>query len=154
MKRTPLQPPPRRATSAARTVLAASVVLLLTGTAVQRNSTWHTLLAMWQDCAEKSPQKSRTHNNLGNCYLLLGRHFDAIAEYQKAVALAPGNLEAQYNLAVRLDNVGLFAPAIQPYGVFCKFAPPTLPEQQRYACERYEALRSLTTTSGKAPGSR
>lgn len=136
----------------ARGAIAAFIILLLTGAAVQRNSMWHTLLSMWLDCAVKSPQKSRTHNNLGNCYFLLQRHFDAIAEYQKAVALEPGNLEAQYNLAVRLDNVGFTSLAIKPYGLFCKFAPPSFPEQRQYACERYEALLRQTKPDGRGTG--
>lgn len=126
------------------------VVLALTASALQRNATWHTLLAMWTDCAAKSPQKSRTHNNLGNCYLLQGMHFPAIAEYQKAVALDPGNMEAQYNLAVQLDNVGLVSLAIKPYEMFCKFAPATFPRQQKRSCDRYqELLNEAKRTQGR-----
>ena len=124
-----------------KTLISMLIILLLAGAAIHRNRVWHTLLAMWTDCAAKSPQKSRTHNNLGNCYSLLDQHFAAIAEYQKAVALDKGNMEAQYNLAVKLDSVGFSSLAIQPYDLFCRFAPPTFPEQKRYACERLRELR-------------
>lgn len=130
------------------------VVLALTAAALQRNTTWHTLLAMWADCAAKSPQKSRTHNNLGNCYLLLGMHFPAIAEYQKAVALDPGNMEAQYNLAVQLDNVGLVSLAIKPYELFCRFAPAAFPEQQKRSCDRYQELLNEVKQPQGRTGSR
>jgi tetratricopeptide (TPR) repeat protein len=134
---------------AVRAILAALLVLALTGTAVLRNARWHSLLAMWEDCAGKSPDKSRTHNNLGNCYLLLGRHFSALAEYQRAVAIEPRNLEAQYNLATTLDTVGLLTQAIGPYDVFCRQAPPAFAEQRAKACAR---LRELLAAARSGAG--
>ena len=123
-----------------RISLAVILLLALTGASLIRNSRWHTLLSMWEDCARKSPNKSRTHNNLGNCYLLLNRHFPAIEEYQKAVMLEPGNLEAQYNLATTLDAVGLYNQAMRPFEVFCRLAPTEYAEQRARACRRLEEL--------------
>lgn len=123
-----------------KTLLALCLIAALTAAAVSRNAAWHSLLAMWEDCARKSPAKSRTHNNLGNCYVLLERYFPAIAEYQKAVALAPGNLEAQYNLATALDTVGLVSQAMRPYEVFCRLAPPVFAEHKHRACTRLQEL--------------
>jgi tetratricopeptide (TPR) repeat protein len=116
------------------------VVLVLTAAALQRNTTWHTLLVMGTDCAAKPPKKSRTHNNLGNWYCLLGMYFPAIAEYQKAVALDPGNRETRYNCAVQLDNGGLALLAMKPFSLFCTFAPPDFPRQQKRPCDRYQEL--------------
>ena len=126
-----------------RVLLAMTLLLALTGTAVLRNARWHTLLTMWEDCARKSPNKSRTHNNLGNCHLLLGQHFSAIAEYQKAVVLAPSNMEAQYNLATSLDTVGLYNEAMRPYEVFCRSAPQELGEARGKACARLGELLAM-----------
>jgi tetratricopeptide (TPR) repeat protein len=114
--------------------------MVVTAAALQRNTTLHTLLAMWTDCAAKPPQKSRTHNNLGNWYCLLGMYFPATAEYQKTVALEPGNREAQYNLAVELDKGGLASLAMKPFALFCTFAPPAFPRQQKRSCHRYQEL--------------
>lgn len=133
---------------AAKTIIAVLLLLALTGAAVHRNARWHTLLAMWTDCAHKSPNKSRTRNNLGNCYLLLGRHFPALAEYRRAVAIDPGNLEAQYNLATTLDAVGLFPQAVVPYDVFCRLAPPALAEHRAKACARLEELLTRAGSGG------
>jgi len=128
----------------------AIFILFLELAALQRNAVWHTLLTMWTDCAAKSPQKSRTHNNLGNCYLLLGKHFPAIAEYQKAVELDNTNMQAQYNLATQLDNVGLTSQAMRPYEVFCRFSPPTFHEQKKLSCSRLqELLREATDQSNR-----
>lgn len=138
-------------------VLRALLPVMLIGALVSatalRNSRWHTLVVMWEDCARKSPNKSRTHNNLGNCYLLLGRHFSAIAEYQKAVVLEPLNLEAQYNLATTLDTVGLYTQALPPYERFCRMAPPLFAEQRNKACKRFEELMARTRP-GAGPGGR
>ena len=137
--------------NALRAILAVLLLLAMTGTAMQRNAQWHTLLAMWEDCARKSPNKSRTHNNLGNCHLLLGRHFSAIAEYQKAVALEPGNMEAHYNLGLTLDTVGLYTQAMRSYETFCRSAPRALAEHRAQACSRLDELLARSR-SGKGGG--
>ena len=125
-----------------KVIVALLVVLALTSASVQRNRAWYTLLSLWEDCASKSPEKSRTRNNLGNCNLLLKRYFPAIAEYQKAVQLDPGNLEAQYNLATTLDTVGLVSQAMPPYDVFCRYAPDVYADQRKAACQRLQELRA------------
>ncbi len=132
----------------------AIIIILLTIAAVQRNSAWQTLLSIWSDSAAKSPYKSRTHNNLGNCHLLLNRYFPAIAEYQQAVALDPENMEAQYNLATTLDKVGLYSPAIQPYAIFCKRGPLEYTEQKRKSCERHRQLSAAANTGNGGSGTR
>lgn len=129
-----------------KTLLPLVMILFLAGASTARNAYWRTLLSMWQDCAEKSPNKSRTHNNLGNCYILLEQYFPAIAEYQKAVKLQPGNMEAQYNLAKALDTVGLYNQAMQPYDIFCRFAPPVFEIHRKQACDR---LRELLVEAGR-----
>ncbi len=125
-----------------KTVLAVFIIMLLTVASVRRNAAWHSLLSLWTDCAAKSPQKSRTRNNLGNCNLLLKRYFPAIAEYQKAVELNPRNMEAQYNLATTLDTVGLLSQAMRPYETFCRMAPPEYAEQRAQTCRRLEELKA------------
>ncbi|MDH4162076.1 MAG: tetratricopeptide repeat protein [Nitrospirota bacterium] len=130
-----------------RTILSILILLALTASTVHRNTAWNTLLSLWEDCAAKSPDKSRTHNNLGNCNLLLGRYFPAIEEYRRAVALDPANMEAYYNLATTLDIAGLSVEAIGPYSVFCREAPRNYAVQQQQACER---LRGLIAGSGNA----
>jgi tetratricopeptide (TPR) repeat protein len=123
-------------------IVAAAVLIVLLGASAHRNTKWHSLLAMWQDCAAKSPKKSRTHNNLGNCFVLDGKVFSAMIEYQKAVDLEPGNIEAQYNLAQSLDTVGLYTQALSHYDLFCRYAPPTFPEQRARACARRQEIEA------------
>jgi tetratricopeptide (TPR) repeat protein len=123
-----------------RIVPVIVLVAALTGATMLRNVRWQTLLTMWEDCARKSPNKSRTHNNLGNCHMLLGKHFSAMREYQQAVALEPGNMEAQFNLARVYDMVGLYSQAMRPYDIFCRSAPKDLDEHRVTACRRLQEL--------------
>jgi len=123
-----------------RIVVMAVLLLFLSSAAYQRNVVWHTLLSLWEDATAKSPRKSRVHNNLGNCNLLLERYFKAIDEYKIAVALDKGNIEAYYNLGACLEKVGIINQAWQYYDVFCSSAPPSYAEQKKSACERAAAL--------------
>jgi tetratricopeptide (TPR) repeat protein len=124
----------------ARTTPLIVIVLALTVAVHQRNVAWETKLSLWSDVAEKSPEKSRAHNNLGNCYMLLDKPFSAIEQYKLAVALDPGNIEAYYNLAINLENVGIMNEAAYYYGIFCKAAPPSYSDQRDRSCERAGSL--------------
>lgn len=131
-----------------RLTAALAIVLVLTGATVQRNAVWQTLLSLWQDCAVKSPDKSRTHNNLGNCYMLLGRHFEAVREYKRAIELDPGNLEAYYNIAINLDSVGLGERAVAYYEYFCRYGHKGYTEARKDACGRAGELKGKASSPG------
>jgi len=123
-----------------RTAVLALVVMLFTGMAYERNNVWYTLLTLWQDVAVKSPGKSRVQNNLGNCYMLAGMHFEGIEAYRRAVALDRDNIEPYYNLGVNYENVGILNQAVYYYDWFCKHAPADYREQQQHACKRVVEL--------------
>ena len=63
-------------------IVMAAVIVLLGLAAFQRNGVWVTKLSLWTDVARKTPAKSRVHNSLGNCYMLLGDSFHAVEEYK------------------------------------------------------------------------
>ncbi len=126
----------------------ALVVALFITAAFQRNFVWDTKLSLWSDAAEKSPRKSRPHNNLGNCYMLLARPFEAIEEYKIAIALDPRNIDAYYNLGLNFENVGILNQAVYYYDIFCRFAPPGHREQMLASCGRAQnLLRGMKVTS-------
>lgn len=122
------------------TGISVAFIAVLVVATYQRNSIWYSLLSLWEDVAIKSPQKSRVHNNLGNCNVLLDRYFQALEEYRKAVELDTGNIEAYYNLAITLEKVGIANQAAYYYDVFCKNAPAEYKEQKMMACERSDRL--------------
>jgi tetratricopeptide (TPR) repeat protein len=118
----------------------AVLIVLLGILSFERNFIWDTKLSLWTDVAAKSPLKSRAHNNLGNCYALLGRLFEAIEEYKIALSLNKKNIEAYYNLGMYLEEVGILNQAVYYYDIFCKAAPPLYAEQKLTSCRRAEEL--------------
>ena len=131
---------PRSAAAAMAVAVAVLLILVLMAATYHRNQAWQTLLSLWADCAAKSPQKSRTHNNLGNCYMLLGMPFQAIPEYERAIALDPNNIEAYYNLASNLDAAGFAGASVRYYTIFCERAPRTYESARTQACRRLQEL--------------
>jgi tetratricopeptide (TPR) repeat protein len=123
-----------------RLLAAMLLIVLLAGVTYVRNRVWDTKLSLWSDVARKSGQKSRAHNNLGNCYMLLDRPFKAIEEYRTAIALDPGNIEAYYNLAMNLEKVGLLSQAASYYDHFCRAAPPVYEQEKQSSCRAVQAL--------------
>lgn len=75
-----------------------------------RNTLFTHPLLLWADNVEKSPNLSRTHNNLGVAYWDLGFTDDAYKHYTTALSLnRQTNLK---NHAVNLYNIGMYHSAI------------------------------------------
>jgi tetratricopeptide (TPR) repeat protein len=91
------------------------VILLLAVWTYQRNATWNSELGLWKDCAKKSPQKDRVHNNLGFAYLELGRLDNAEEEFEEALRLNPRYALSMYNLGLVSYRKGSTDEAIQCY---------------------------------------
>lgn len=132
-----------------KTAFLAVIIVFFTTATLQRNLVWDTKLSLWTDVAQKSPKKARTHNNLGNCYMLLGHPFKAIEEYKITLSLDPNNVETYYNLGLNLENVGIINQAVYYYDIFCKGAPPAYADQKRQSCER---VRTLSPGMNLRPG--
>jgi hypothetical protein len=78
----------------------------------ERNKVWHDELTLWQDAAEKSPNKWRVHNNLGREYFRRWDSDKAIYHYRRALQLEPGIIMARTNLASALSREKRFQEAI------------------------------------------
>jgi Tfp pilus assembly protein PilF len=82
-----------------RGTLAAVCGLIVLAAAVAtraRAAVWSDALALWQDTAEKSPNKARVRFQLGYAYYENGRPDLAVAEFEKTAQLEPPT----YNLLV------------------------------------------------------
>jgi tetratricopeptide (TPR) repeat protein len=66
---------------------------------LQRNRTYHSEIAFWEDAAAKSPGKARVFNNLGFAYQQQGRYADARQAYRRAMALDPDYWKAHINFS-------------------------------------------------------
>jgi tetratricopeptide (TPR) repeat protein len=84
------------------------VVLFIAVTAVllmwthERNRVWGDRLTLWADCAAKSPNSARSHNNLGLALTGEGRTEEAIYHFERALEINSGFLKAHNNLALAL----------------------------------------------------
>ncbi|MCF6154986.1 MAG: tetratricopeptide repeat protein [Candidatus Brocadia sp.] len=86
------------------------ITLLLIGFSWQTcqiSKIWFDDHSLWSTTAERSPQSSRAHNNLGVLYKKMGFMDAAIREYTMAIQIKPDYSEAHGNLANVYINKGL-----------------------------------------------
>ncbi len=84
-------------------VMAAAfviIVLALAAATFSRNMVWHDRLSLWQDVVDKSPNKGRGYNDLGNAYNRAGMLDKAEAAYRKGLSLSPDNYDAHNDLGI------------------------------------------------------
>jgi len=76
-------------------------ILLAAGVAcAARAATWSDARRLWGDAVAKAPGASRAWNNLGMAYFQKGQRAEALASFERAVELEPGNGTARLNLAL------------------------------------------------------
>ncbi|MBF0317514.1 MAG: tetratricopeptide repeat protein [Nitrospirae bacterium] len=103
--------------------VAVLVVLALSVTTYARNNTWRSSMAMWEDVVRKSPNKARSHNNLGADYYDRGRINEAIRHYEIAMKLKPDDLDAYLNLGNVYEKQGNLDEAIRLYQAALRINP-------------------------------
>jgi Flp pilus assembly protein TadD/uncharacterized membrane protein len=102
---------------------AGSVVFLFAHLTVQRNQTYHSGLAIWNDTVAKCPNNSRAQNNLGEALLEVGKVSDAIGHYEQALQIQPDYAEAHNNLGNALMKEGKLRDAIGHYEQALRIQP-------------------------------
>jgi tetratricopeptide (TPR) repeat protein len=90
---------------------------------VNRNNIWRNELSLWQDCAAKSPQKARPHNNLAVALVRQGKIKEAISNYHRALQIKPDYAEAHFNLATALRRQGKLNQAVHHYREMIRIKP-------------------------------
>jgi tetratricopeptide (TPR) repeat protein len=78
--------------------VAVIVLISLATLTVLRNQVYSNEIALWEDTAQKSPDKARVHNNLGYAYMLNKQEDQARIEFTVALRLDPHLVKARYNL--------------------------------------------------------
>jgi tetratricopeptide (TPR) repeat protein len=76
----------------------AAVVSVFSFWTHERNAVFRDQITIWADCAAKSPDKSRPHNNLGIFLKKKGKVKEAIAHFKTAVEIDPEYASAHINL--------------------------------------------------------
>ncbi len=112
-------------------LLCVTVLMVLSVLTYQRNMVWQTKFSLWQDVVKKSPNKSRPHNNLGNCYFLKNDYPSALRHYETALRIDPENVEAYYNVGLSLEKLGRRSDAVYYYLSFLEKADRSYKNQKR-----------------------
>jgi tetratricopeptide (TPR) repeat protein len=103
-------PLPLAALAARRPALATAATAALVGALALgtfvRNETWSSELDLWADAVAKSPNLIRAHTNLGVALEHAGRHEEALASYDRALALDPDSAELHYDRVFSLRALG------------------------------------------------
>jgi tetratricopeptide (TPR) repeat protein len=88
-------------------VVGAAVLSVVLGAATfKRNRAWASEISIWSDAAEKSPNKSRPHLNLGTALVQAGRLEEASVALGRAVARDPASFYARAQLGAALLALG------------------------------------------------
>jgi tetratricopeptide (TPR) repeat protein len=87
-----------RAVQRLATAATATLLCALAGASLWRASLWRDPIRLWEDATTKAPGKSRCWNNLGMAYLTARRDAAAVAAFERAVRVDPGNEVASTNL--------------------------------------------------------
>ena len=93
----------------------AIVVALFSLWTYQRNAVFRSQLSIWADCALKSPNKARPHNNLGIFLKKKGKIKAAIAHFKKALEIDPEYASAYINLGAANARVGQNEAALENF---------------------------------------
>jgi tetratricopeptide (TPR) repeat protein len=99
------------------------LVVSLVCCTVLRNQVWGSETGLWSDAVAKSPNLARAHTQQGVAYARVGMHEEAVASYQRALALLPDSAEIHYDLVFSLRPLGRDAEAQQHLDEALRLAP-------------------------------
>ncbi|MBI5675378.1 MAG: tetratricopeptide repeat protein [Nitrospirae bacterium] len=99
------------------------VVIILSGATYTRNTVWQDNMSLWEDAAEKSPNKARPLHNIGLEYAKQRRTDEAIKAYQAALRLKPDYVACHYDLGVAYIDKGRVDDAIREFQTILKIIP-------------------------------
>ncbi|SNB44906.1 tetratricopeptide repeat protein [Geobacter sp. DSM 9736] len=99
---------PRRTPAVAGAICLILIVFSMA--TIRRNSDWKNI---WQDAVEKSPNKARPWNNLGDALMKGGNPVQAITSFKKALDLQPDYADAWMNLGTAYIDAGEYDKALE-----------------------------------------
>lgn len=90
---------------------------------ISRNRVWKDDYTLFLDTVRKSPDAAAPHNYLGHTLLQKGLIYDAIRQYQLALALDPNLFTAHNNLGNAYYKLGFLDDAINEYEIAISLNP-------------------------------
>lgn len=103
--------------------LVAAAVAALSLTTIRRNSDYRSDISIWRDTLQKRPQNPRAYYNLAYALTRHGLPEEAMRQYQKALEIDAGYVQARFHLAFLLDSQGKFSEAISQYAQIIRLSP-------------------------------
>ncbi|MFQ5592020.1 MAG: tetratricopeptide repeat protein [Phycisphaerae bacterium] len=104
-------------------VALVAVVGALGYATADRNTDYHSRLAMWRDVTAKRPQNARAYSNLGVALMAEGRFEEAIAPCEHAVKIEPSFAGGHYRLAQALKRTGRMDQAVEAFSEAIRLDP-------------------------------
>ena len=104
-------------------VLLVFAIVSLSVATHLRNAVWGDSISLWEDTAEKSPNKPRAHYNLGNFYKSLNMPDKAMEQYLVALKLKPDDPDTHNNLGLVYFSLNMPDKAIEQYLAALKLRP-------------------------------
>jgi len=102
---------------------AACVIFLLSAATIAQTGIWKNSLILWTTVITKDPAVFFAYNNRGLTYDDMGRFDEAIADFDKAIALAPSDHQAYTNRGMLFGKTGRFDKAITDFEKAIALAP-------------------------------
>jgi protein O-mannosyl-transferase len=113
-----------RFTPARRAVIvSAAVIGLLMIKTYAQSQVWQTPMSLWNYVVAKDPQSHIGYNNRGNIFNERDQLNEAMADYQKAIAINPGFARALNNRGIVFAKAGRNAEALEDFNKAIAFKP-------------------------------
>ena len=104
-------------------MLLGMVVMVSAFGTFERNKVWKDEVTLLKDCIAKSPQKARSHYNLGIALAERGQVDEAIKHYKEALRINPEYASVHTNLGIELYRLGKVDEALDHYSKALKINP-------------------------------
>jgi hypothetical protein len=121
---------------------------------------WKDSVTLWESAAKAHPDDSQIiHSNLANAYRAAGRPDDAVAEYDRAIAIGPPKAFPHDGKGVALLDKGLAEEAIREFQAAVALDPQDLPAHRHLFLlyqklgRNQEAEEEFQEAARLAPGS-
>ncbi len=90
-------------------IVVGLVAIVLGVRTVARNEVYRSPVTMWEDTARKNPNGFRTHANLAQAFITVGRYEDAVRSSENAIRVDPNARMSYVNRGAGLINQGKLA---------------------------------------------
>jgi len=126
--------------------LCGTLLLVLGALTWRQSAMYADVETLWRTTIERNPDSYLAHNNFGNVLFRKGQVNEAIAHYQKALAILPDYSEAHYNFGMALIQNGRVDEAIAHF----EKAAETRPDSQGVQAMAHNNLGDLLSQRGQA----